>query len=115
MQACSWEVTLVRVESSLGAETTAKIRTHSSSLLAGPGHVIVDLRDAAVDSSGLCAVLSLARRLELQGRRLLVVATDPQLLSLLDRTGITGAFPLFRDMETAIQHTRKHSGLALAA
>jgi anti-anti-sigma regulatory factor len=115
MQASSWEVTFVRVECGVEAETAHRVRSYAPSLLSRPGHVILDIRDASLDSAGLCAVLSLTQRLELQGRRLLVVATDPHLFGLVERAGVGGAFPLFRDTEEAVSYARDHCPLALAA
>jgi anti-anti-sigma factor len=111
----SWELTFVSVESDLDFDSVARVKAQLSSLLDRGGHVVMDLRAATLDSSGLGAVLSLQRQLELQGRRLLVVSRDPGFLSLLDTAGARGALQLFPDAEQAIKHARKCPAVALAA
>src|SRR5437588_8892287 len=112
MQSSSWEVTVVRVESGLNEDTASSIRQQSSLLLSRPGPVILDVREASLDSSALCAVLSLQQRLDLQGRRLLVVATDPRFVSLVERAGVGDSFRIFGNAEEALRHTRERSAAA---
>jgi anti-anti-sigma factor len=109
MEPRSWEVTIVRVESELNLETVASVKRQLTSLLGRCGHVILDLREATLDSSGLGAVLSLQRHLELQERRLLVIARDPRFFSLLDSAGAGSALAVFPDADRAIEHARLHS------
>jgi anti-anti-sigma factor len=107
------EITFARLESNLNGETLAWIREQLSPLLRRPGHVVLDLRNASLDSAGLGALLSMQRMLELQGRRLLVVATDPGFQSLLDVTGARAALNLYADAEQAMASARE-IGFALA-
>ncbi len=103
----SWEVTFVRVESAFTLETAVLLKEQLSPVLSRAGHVVMDLRGALLDSSGLGAVLSMQRHLELKGRRLLVVSGDPQFLSLLDRAGVSGALSLFPDAEQAVHYVQQ--------
>jgi anti-anti-sigma factor len=106
METCSWEVTLVRVESGSKEETAAALRRRATALLERPDHVILDLRASVLDSLGLSALLSLKQRLELQGRRLVVLSTDPDFLALLDRAGVRASLPLFPTAEEALGQSR---------
>lgn len=111
----SSEVTLVHVENVFDFETGPTVRSKLLPILKRQGHVILDLRGAMLDSSGLGTVLSMQRRLELQGRLLLVVAADKRFISLLERTGVRAHLQLFRDTEAAFQYARAYSAVALAA
>jgi len=115
MQPLSCEVTLVRVGSAVTFETVSRVKQQLASLLDAPGHVILDLRDAILDSAGLGVVLSMQRVLELRGRTLLIVADDPQFFRLLERSGVTGALTLFRDAGEAVNHVLALSAPALLA
>jgi anti-anti-sigma factor len=106
MEPQSWEATLVRVESAFNVETAGPVRARLAALVSRPGDLILDLRGTTLDSSGLGALLSLQRRLEAQGRQLLVVATDPQFLALLERAGVPGTLSLFADAEQAIRYAQ---------
>ena len=115
MQPQSWQVTFVCVGHGFDVDTASQVRTELLPLLLRQGHVVLDLRDAVLDSSGLGAVLSLQRRLELQNRKLMVVATDPQFLALLERAGVAGVLSLFNDAEQAVRHARALPTLGMAA
>jgi len=108
-------VTVVHVGAVFNLETAAAVRERLSQLLTGSGHVILDLSGTMVDSTGLGAVLSLQRRLELQERRLLVVACDPRFSSLLQRAGVQGALTLFEDMDDAVGFAQRHARELYAA
>ena len=103
----SWEVTFVRVEDAFTLETAVLLKEQLSPVMSRPGHVVMDLRGASLDSTGLGAVLSMQHRLELSGRRLLVVSEDPQFLDLLDRAGVPDILSLFRDAEQAVHYVHK--------
>jgi anti-anti-sigma regulatory factor len=106
MRSGSWEVTLVCVQHALETGTVAEVKERFNTLLERHGDVILDVRGAAVDSTGLGAVLSLQRQLELRDRRLLVVTQGASLLTLLDTAGATGALALYPDVEAAMRDTR---------
>jgi len=103
MDRISREVTYVSIHNPVDVDTTPAVKPELEKLLARPGQVILDVRAAAVDSTGLGAILSFQRRLELQDRRLLVVADSREFSQLLDRTGARDALHLFQDPEQAFQ------------
>jgi anti-anti-sigma regulatory factor len=108
-------VNLVRVDSAFTIETAVRLKQQLSTLLERPGHVVLDLRGAILDSAGLGAVLSIQRFLELRGRRLLLVSSDPQFIGLLDRSGAAGSVTLFPDAGEAVNHVLSGPAPALAA
>jgi anti-anti-sigma regulatory factor len=99
-----WELTFFRLESALTADTVGPLRDELAALLARPGHVVMDLRGTTVDSTGLGTVLGMQHRLGLAGRRLLVVANDPQFADLAERAGARNALAVFADAEAALRH-----------
>ncbi|HEU4753895.1 MAG TPA: STAS domain-containing protein [Armatimonadota bacterium] len=115
MQSGSWEVTFVCVEDALDLETVAPVKARLAGVLERGGDVVLDLRHAVVDSTGLGVLLSVQRRLELQERRLLVVTQGAGLLKLLDAAGAAGSLLLFADVEQAIQEARRGPAPVLAA
>ena len=104
----SWEVTFVRLESPFDAETSAQVKQTLQGILGRPGHVVLDLRGTTLDSTGLGALLGMQRQLEVRGRRLLVIATDPQFMALLQRAGVPHALALFPDAEQAVLYAGEH-------
>ena len=108
----SWEVTYVKFERSLDLESLAESRERLSGVLARDGHVVLDLRSAELDSTGLGAVLSLQRKLELQDRVLFVVSNEPAFLRLLEVTGVKSVLRIVADAEEAVRQARS---LRLAA
>jgi len=103
MHTANWDVTFVRIQTPFVAETSGEVKRYVWPFLARTGHVVLDLRGATLDSTGLGAVLGMQRHLELHERRLLVVANDPQFLSLVERAGVMHALSLFSDAEQAVQ------------
>jgi anti-anti-sigma factor len=115
MQPCSWEVTVVCVEHAIDGDNVRELKQQLSHLLSRTGHVVLDLRDATLDGSGLGSVLSLQRQLELQGRRLLVVSDDPRFRGLLEATGVSSTLSLFQDAEQAVSFARRQPRPELVA
>ena len=113
MRSGSWEVTLVCVRDAVDTGAVAEVKERFNALLERDGDVILDVRGAAVDSTGLGAMLSLQRQLELRERRLLVVTQGASLLTLLDTAGATGALALYPDVEAATRDTRSVKELAV--
>jgi anti-anti-sigma regulatory factor len=109
------EMTLLALKSEITSETAFNVREALRPVLERPGHVVLDLRGATLDSRGLSVVLSFQRRLELQERLLAVISTDPRFFQLLDRVGVPGALTLFQDMEPALEYVRSADAAALAA
>lgn len=111
----TWEMTLVGVDEALDAQTAPHVKERLRKVLDRPGPVVLDLRSATVDSTGLGTVLSLQRKLELQNRRLLVISTDPYLHRLLTVTGVGATLCVLGDVDEAIDYARRTSRLAPAA
>ena len=109
------EVILVRPEGAFDFETAARLKAQWPRLLSLTGHVVLDLRAARLDCRALSALLSLQRRLELQGRILVVVTEDSRFLALLERTGAESALCLFRDVDAAVRYAKTRPSLAMAA
>jgi anti-anti-sigma factor len=103
MQTRNWDLTFIRIESPLNAETSPDVKAYLSPLLARSGPVVVDLRGATLDSTGLGALLGVQHSLELKGRRLILVADDPHFLNLVERTGVGASLALFPDAEQAVR------------
>jgi anti-anti-sigma factor len=103
----NWEITLVGVDEALDAQTAPIVKERLREVLDRPGPVVLDLRTASVDSTGLGTVLSLQRKLELQNRRLMVISNDPYLHRLLAVTGVGATLCVLRDVDEAIDHARK--------
>ena len=94
-------VTCMRVAKRMDVETVADIRLELKPLLSTPGHVVLDLRGARMDTSGLGAVISMKWRLEQLGRKLVVVGDEPGLRSLVERAGVGCYLPVYTDMDEA--------------
>ena len=109
------EVTFARVEDAMDTQTVDSVRDYLNGLLSRPGHVVLDLRRARVDSAGLGAVLSMQHKLDLQGRRLFVVTDDASFHSLLENAGVPHALALFPNVEQAIQQAQQQPGHGYAA
>jgi anti-anti-sigma factor len=108
----SWEITYVKFERALDLESLSESRERLRSILTRDGHVVLDLRTAELDSTGLGAVLSLQRKLELQQRLLFVVSSDPAFLRLLEVTGVASVLRVVADAEEAV---RQAHSLRIAA
>lgn len=108
MRSASWGVTFIGVDHAVDSETAAAVRTRLDPLLGQGSHVVLDIRGAGVDGAGLGAILSLQRQLELHGQRMLLVSRDPQFLTLVERAGVSAAFSVFGDPESALTFARDH-------
>lgn len=110
----SWEITVVGVEDALDLDSVSYVKERLHAVLERSGPVVLDLRAALLDSTGLGAVLSLQRRLELQERSLFVVSDSAQFHRLLDLTGVRAALRVVRNADEAISLARGRE-LATAA
>lgn len=108
MRSASWGVTFIGVDQAVDSETAAAVRTRLNPVLGQGGHVVLDLRGAGVDGEGLGAILSIQRQLEVHGQRMLLVSEDPRFLSLVERAGVSAAFSVFGDSESALTFARDH-------
>jgi anti-anti-sigma factor len=106
MVGSSWEVTFIGVEDALDVISAPQVHERLRDLLERRGPVALDLRSVSLDSAGLGAVLSLQRRLELQNRRLIVVADDDYLDRLLEATGVGKMLCVVRDADEAVRRAR---------
>lgn len=96
------EVTFARVDCAFDTDTAVRIKEQLTPLLHRPGHVVLDLREARLDSAGLGALLTIQRRLEAQGRRLFVVNDDPGFRDLLERAEVADCLTLFDEADDAM-------------
>lgn len=103
----SWEITVVGVDDTFDLDSVPKVKERLRAVLERTGPVVLDLRSAILDSTGLGAVLSLQRRLELQERLLFVVSDDARFHRLLDLTGVRAALCVVRSAEEALRLARE--------
>jgi anti-anti-sigma regulatory factor len=101
------EVTFARVDSAFTRDTALRIKEQLSPVFQRPGPVVLDIAAADVDSVGLGAMLSMQRRLELQGRRLLVVSDDPAFHTLLERAEVVHCLTLFPHADAAVAYAQR--------
>lgn len=109
------EVTFARLEEPFTQETARRVKEQLSPVLAALGHVVLDLRRAELDGVGLSALLSIQRKLELQGRSLFVVTENLDFRALVEAAGVSSALALFSGMDQAIQEAQSDRELALVA
>lgn len=109
------DLTFARVEEPFTLETAPRVRDLLSPLLDAAGHVVLDLRSPQLDSVGLGALLSIQRKLELQGRSLFVVTADPEFRALVDAAGVSEALTVFSEVEQAIREAHERDRHAFAA
>lgn len=114
MRSDGCDITFVSLRSEITLETSSRVRKTLAPLLERAGHVIVDLRGATVDSSGLGVLLSLQRRLELQERRLALVTSEAHFFALLERVGAQGSLAVFAKVDDAMEFVQREE-CALAA
>lgn len=95
-------VTCVRVASQFDVDTAADVRSELKPLISKPGHIVLDLRGASLDSTGLGVVVSMKWRLEQSGRRLLVVGDGHSLNQLIERAGVANYLPVYESVEEAM-------------
>ena len=112
MQSSGAPVTILRLSDDLTVDRMREMRSEVRAALAAPGHLVLDVREVALDSTGLGALLSLQRQLELQERRLAIVSDDPAFISLLDRSGVLAAITLFSDPDQAQAFLRTQTARA---
>jgi len=103
----SWEITVLGVEDALDLDSVSHLKERLRSVLERTGPVVLDLRSAILDSTGLGAVLSLQRRLDLQDRLLLIVSDDARFHRLLDLTGVRAALQVVASSEEALRLARE--------
>lgn len=102
----SWEITVVGVEDEFDLDSVSNVKKRLRGVLERSGPVVLDLRTALLDSTGLGAVLSLQRQLELQRRPLFIVSDDARFHRLLDLTGVRPVLCVVRSAEEALSLAR---------
>lgn len=112
MQSSGAPVTILRLSDDLTVDRMREMRAEVLAALKAPGHLVLDVREVSLDSTGLGAVLSLQRQLELQERLLAVVSDDPAFISLLDWTGALAAVTLFSEPDQAYAYLLAQTTLA---
>lgn len=109
------KVNLARVGTAFDVDTLGEVKAQLTPLLTRQGHVVLDLRGARLDSSGLGAVLSLQRKLHLQGRGLFVVTECAEFRRLLETVEATHALTLYSDLEHALNLAESTGKLGYSA
>lgn len=109
------QIQIVRLQDARGRDSARAVREQLAPALAEAGHVVLDLRRAAPDTTLLGVVLSFQRRLELNGRLLVVVAQDRSFFRLLDVLGISGALTVLADVDAAVAYAELQAAPGLAA
>lgn len=109
------DLTFARVEEPFTLETAPRVRDLLSPVLDAAGHVVLDLRSPELDSVGLGALLSIQRKLELQGRSLFVVTADPDFRALVEAAGVTDSLAIFTEVEQAVRVAQERGSRAFVA
>ena len=102
------------VRGTVDAETVEQFeRSLNSAMDIGPGRLVLDLTACRLDSVGLAALVRVQRRS--RNRRFLtrLVATDVNLLGLLQIVGVMSGFQVFASLDAAL-HSYRLAGLAVA-
>lgn len=109
------QIQFIRLRVTRVRDVARSVREQLAPTLAEAGHVVLDLRRMAPDTTLLGVVLSFQRRLELNGRLLVVVAQDRGFFRLLDALGISSALTVFTDVEAAVAYAELQAAPELAA
>ena len=109
------QIQLIRLREPRGRDAARAVRDQLAPALAETGHVVLDLRRLMPDTTLLGVVLSFQRRLELNGRLLLVVSQDRGFFRLLDALGISSALTVFTDVDAAVAYAELQTAPELAA
>ena len=100
------DIAFACVHHTFQSEATSRLREQLAPLLSRTGPVVLDLRAARLDSSGLGALLSMQCRLKYQNRRMFVVSSDPAFHHLLAVTGVSQSLEVFESVETAMRRAQ---------
>jgi anti-anti-sigma factor len=88
----------------LDADRARRLDLDALAAQLGNRHLLLDLSDLAfIDSTGLGALFRLQRKLQGQGRRLVLCASQPAVRQLLDITRLTALFELAANREQALR------------
>ena len=108
---CS-DVTVLRLQGELDAETAAELQATLASLLDRPvPRIVVDLSDLKFcDSMGLSAFITSKNVISERGGWLSFAGANPFLDSLMQTVGLSRYFAMFPDVEEAIAAARPEPG-----
>ena len=109
------QIQFVRLQGTRSRDGARAVREQLAPALAEAGHVVLDLRRMTSDTTLLGVVLSFQRRLELNGRLVVVVAQDRGFFRLLDVLGISSALTVFTDVDAAVAYAELQAAPGLAA
>ena len=89
------EGTVVRVEGELDLSTHERLGDELTAIAAGGGAIVVDLSACDfIDSSGIRALLIGRQAAEDNGGTVALAAPKPQVVRILDMTGVASALPI---------------------
>ena len=95
--------TVVRVTGELDLSTHDRLGDELTSIAAGGGAIVVDLSACDfIDSSGIRALLIGRQAAEDNGGTLSLAAAKPQVVRILDVTGVASALPIHASAEEAL-------------
>jgi anti-sigma B factor antagonist len=95
--------TVVRVAGELDLSTHERLAEELTSIAAGGNPIVVDLSKCDfIDSSGIRALLIGRQAAEESGSHLALAAAKPQVVRILDVTGVASALPIHPSAEEAL-------------
>lgn len=95
---------VIRAVGEVDLSTTSELQAQFDALPESSKVVVVDLSQVTfLDSTGLNALVSAQKRLRMRSddHELRLVVTQPQILKVLEITGLSDVFPIFADVEAA--------------
>jgi anti-sigma B factor antagonist len=94
----------VAVAGEVDIATVTRLRESLFELAASDRALVVDLDQVSfIDSSGLAALVGVARRAAAHGASLQVVCARPRIRQLFQLTGLDGQVPLARTLDDALE------------
>jgi anti-anti-sigma factor len=101
----------LRVHGTVDDETVEEFEsTLDSAMGAEPGRLVLDLSDCRLDSAGLAALVRVQRRFRDRRSVTRLVATDVDLLRLLQIVGLMSGFRVFASLDAAL-HSYRLAGM----
>ncbi len=105
------EVGLVAVSGNMDLSTAPRFRRDIDEAIAvAPGDLVLDLSDIdLIDSTALCVMAGALRRLEEEGRQLILVVTRPHVMRIFTITGLQAAFTIVAGRHEALNRAAARS------
>lgn len=98
---------IVRVAGELDLSTHERLGEELTTIAGSGGAVVVDLSSCDfIDSSGIRALLIGMRAAEVSGGNLALCAAKPQVVRILDVTGVASALPIHASADEALAAAR---------